>query len=435
MLKVVHLNTYDGNGGAGRACMRLDRALLNQNVDSKIIVHYKFGKSSFIKTFNTTFIQKAYTAATIILERALAKRYLKPLRTPFSFAWFGRSVIHHPDVKNADIIHLHWVNHGFLNPKHIAEIAKLNKPVVWTFHDSNAFTGGCHVRYACDHFKKECGYCPLLKDSAQNDYSHRIWEQKNEAYKALDFTIVAPSSWMKSSVQASSLMKGRQIDQIPNTLETALFRPIDKKQAKQNAGLAVDKFIFLSGFMPSRKDLHKGTQYLLDSLLMLKERLGIKAAEIELVVFGNRNTNEVPDFPFKTTFLGTISDDEKLANCYAAADAFLIPSLEDNLPYTVMESLACGTPVIAFTTGGIPDLVQHQQNGYLAEYRSAESFADGMEWIINHPAKDQLQQQARQTVMNKFAEKVIADQHINLYQELIKLTRQPARTGGEDVSA
>ena len=91
------------------------------------------------------------------------KGILRPLKTPFSFAWFGRSVIHHPDVKNADIIHLHWVNHGFLNPKHMAEIAKLNKPVVWTFHDSNAFTGGCHVRYTCDHFKQECGNCPLLK--------------------------------------------------------------------------------------------------------------------------------------------------------------------------------------------------------------------------------------------------------------------------------
>ncbi|HEY0244262.1 MAG TPA: glycosyltransferase, partial [Mucilaginibacter sp.] len=385
MLKVVHLNTYDGNGGAGRACMRLNRALLSQNIDSKIIVHYKFGKNPQIKTFNRNLIQKGYTAATIVFERVMAKRYLKPLRTPFSFAWFGRSVIHHPDVKNADIIHLHWVNHGFLNPKHIAELAKLNKPIVWTFHDSNAFTGGCHVRYTCDHFLRECGYCPLLNKPSADDISHRVWLQKNEAYQGLPITVIAPSRWMKSSVQASSLMGGRLVDQISNTLETELFKPTDKKQAKQQAGLPTDKFIFLSGFMPSRKDLHKGTQYLLDSLQMLKDRLGAKADEIELVVFGNRNTEDVPDFPFKTTFLGTISNDEQLANCYAAADAFLIPSLEDNLPYTVMESLACGTPVIAFTTGGIPDMVQHQYNGYLAEYRSAQSFADGMEWAITYP--------------------------------------------------
>jgi len=419
MLKVVHLNTYDGNGGAGRACMRLNRALLSQNIDSKIIVHYKFGKNPQIGDFNTNLIQKAWTAATILLERAWAKRYLKAVKTPFSFTWFGRSVIHHPDVKNADIIHLHWVNHGFLNPKHIAEIAKLNKPVVWTFHDSNAFTGGCHVRYTCDHFERECGDCPLLKNASPNDYSHRIWKQKNGAYQKLGFDIIAPSSWMKSSILRSSLLKDRTINQIPNTIETDIFKPQDKTEVKRKAELPEDKFILLSGFMPSRKDMHKGTSYLLESLELLKTRLGEKADQVELVVFGNRDDKNLPDFPFKTTFLGKINNDEQLAVCYAAADAFLIPSLEDNLPYTVMESLSCGTPVIAFTTGGIPDMVTHEHNGYLATYRSSESFADGMEWIINHPDRQQLNQNARQTVMDKFSERIIAQKHIDLYKQLI----------------
>jgi glycosyltransferase involved in cell wall biosynthesis len=419
MLKVVHINTYDGNGGAGRACLRLNRALLSQNIDSKIIVHYKFGENPLIKTFNSNLIQKAYTAAAIVAERILAKRYLKPLRTPFSFTWFGRSIIHHPDVKNADIIHLHWVNHSFLNPVHLAEIAKLNKPVVWTFHDSNAFTGGCHVRYTCNHFENECGNCPLLKNEGPDDISHRIWQQKNKAYGFLNFTAIAPSSWMLNSVKAAGLMQGKAARQIPNTLETDIFKPIDKKEAKALAGLPVDKFIFLSGFMPSRKDLHKGTSYLLESMDLLKTRLGLEAGNIELVVFGNRNTEDVPDFPFKTTFLGTINNDEKLAACYAAADAFLTTSVEDNLPYTVMESLACGTPVIAFTTGGIPNMVQHEYNGYLATYRSSESFTDGMEWVIKHPDKEKLQQQARQTIMDKFSEGIIANQHIQLYNEVL----------------
>lgn len=422
MLKVVHLNTYDGNGGAGRACMRLNRALLSQNVDSKIIVHYKFGKDPQVGDFNTSVVQKAWTAATILLERAWAKRYLKAIKTPFSFTWSGRSVIHHPDVRNADIIHLHWVNHGFLNPKHIAEIAKLNKPVVWTFHDSNAFTGGCHVRYTCDHFEHECGDCPLLKKASPGDYSHRIWNQKNEAYQKVCFDIIAPSSWMQSSVRRSSLLKDRSISQIPNTLETDIFKPQDKSEAKRKAGLPEDKFILLSGFMPSRKDMHKGTSYLMESLELLKTRLGEKADQVELVVFGNRDDKNLPDFPFKTTFLGKITNDERLALCYAAADAFLIPSLEDNLPYTVMESLSCGTPVIAFTTGGIPDMVTHQKTGYLATYRSSESFADGMEWVINHADRKQLNENARQAVMDRFSEQIIAQKHIDLYKQLTKAT-------------
>jgi glycosyltransferase involved in cell wall biosynthesis len=423
MLKVVHLNTYDGNGGAGKACLRLNRALLNENIDSKVIVHYKFGKNEDIQTFNNTVLQKGYTAATIILERVLGKRYLKPnKRTPFSFAWFGRSVIDHPDVKAADVIHLHWVNHSFLNPVHLAEIAKLNKPVLWTFHDSNAFTGGCHVRYTCDHYQRECGYCPLLKKSEADDISNKIWHQKNEAYKKLNFTIVAPSSWMLSSVLMSSLMKDKAIKQIPNTLDTSIFKPQDKKQVRAALGLPPAKFIFLSGFMPSRKDLHKGTEYLMDSLEMLKTNRGVHADDIELVIFGNRNTDQLPVFPFKTTFLGTIGSENKLAECYAAADAFLIPSLEDNLPYTVMESLACGTPVVSFTTGGIPDMVSHKHNGYLAEYKSAQSFTAGMEWVIDYPDQELLRKQARQTVMQYFSEDIVAKKHIKLYEQVVQST-------------
>lgn len=172
--------------------------------------------------------------------------------------------------------------------------------------------------------------------------------------------------------------------------------------------------------MPSRKDLHKGTQYLLDSLELLRQRMEADADKIELVIFGNRGTEGVPDFPFKTSFLGTINNDKQLAQYYAAADAFLIPSLEDNLPYTVMESLSCGTPVIAFTTGGIPDMVHHQYNGYLANYKSAESFTDGMEWIIKHPEQERIQQQARQIIMNTFSEEVIAQKHIRLYESLLQ---------------
>ncbi|WP_419801829.1 glycosyltransferase [Mucilaginibacter sp.] len=420
MLKVVHINTYDGNGGAGRACLRLNLAL-NEigDVDSKVVVFYKFGQNPAVKTFTNTWFKRGRAAAAIITERLLAKRYLKPVKIPFSFTWFGISIIKNPKVLAADVIHLHWVNHSFLNPKHLAELAELNKPIVWTFHDSNAFTGGCHVRYTCDHFERSCGDCPVLADAQPNDISHQIWKQKNEAYQQLNFRIIAPSSWMKASVLRSSLMVGKQIDIIPNTLETNIFQPQNQQEARKKLDLPKDKFIFLTGFMPSKKDSHKGAAYLLESLELLVAKNSIDPSQIELVVFGNRNTEDMPVFPFKTTFLGTIKDDEKLAACYAAADAFLIPSLEDNLPYTVMESLACGTPVIAFTTGGIPDMVQHLHNGFLADYKSSESFCEGLEWIKNYPVKEALRQNAHETVMQKFSEKVIAQKHSELYKSLI----------------
>lgn len=419
MLKVVHLNTYDGNGGAGKACLRLNRALLNENIDSKVIVHYKFGKNAQAGIFDKTVLQKGYTAATIILERLIGKRYLKGnLRTPFSFTWFGRSVINHPDIKAADVIHLHWVNHTFLNPKHLAEISTLNKPIVWTFHDSNAFTGGCHVRYTCDHYQHSCGYCPLLKQPEADDISNKIWNEKNKAYQKLNFTIVAPSSWMLNSVLRSSLMKDKAIKQIPNTLNTEVFKPQDKAEARKQLGLPADKFLFLTGFMPSRKDSHKGTEYLAFSLDRLIKSKSIKDNNVELVVFGNREGDQLPAFAFKTTFLGTVADEQKLAMCYAAADGFLIPSLEDNLPYTVMESLACGTPVVTFKTGGIPDMVQHKYNGYIANYQSPESFCQGMTWLYEHEDLPTLQKNARDSVMKNFGEEAIAQKHIKIYEQL-----------------
>ncbi|MGI4804120.1 MAG: hypothetical protein ACRYFL_05075, partial [Janthinobacterium lividum] len=132
MLKVVHLNTYDGNGGAGRACLRLNLAFNSvSGFDSKVVVFYKFGKNPEVKTFNNNAVKRTFAAFSIVAERLLAKHYLKPVKIPFSFTWFGQSVVNHPDVLAADIIHLHWVNHSFLNPKHLVELAKLNKPIVW----------------------------------------------------------------------------------------------------------------------------------------------------------------------------------------------------------------------------------------------------------------------------------------------------------------
>ncbi|WP_316770875.1 glycosyltransferase [Pedobacter frigiditerrae] len=423
-LKVVHLNTYDGNGGAGRACLRLSNALVENGIDSKVIAYYKFGKNPKIDTFTKGIFAKIKAVFNIMAERYLAKIFVKAVKTPFSLQWFGKSIINHPDLKSADIIHLHWVNHGFLTPKFLAEIDELEKPVVWTFHDSNAFTGGCHVRYSCEHFHKQCGDCPILKLSGKNDISHKNWLRKQKAYSEFNFHIVAPSRWMSNSVKQSSLLGIRNVSVIPNTIETDVFKPYVKAEAKKILKIPANHFVLMSGFMPSKNDKHKGTQYLIDALNELASREEIPNELIELVIFGNKDEKDVPTFPFKTTFLGTINKDEHLAKCYAAADAFITPSLEDNLPNTVMESLACATPVIAFKTGGIPDMVKHLENGYLANYESASDLADGIEWLFLHEDKESVQKEARRTILNHFAPVVVATKHEELYQTLINALPQ-----------
>ncbi len=418
-MKVVHLNTYDGNGGAGRACLRLSKVLKLNGIQSEIWVNYKFGNNTKIQSFSAGKLKKAFTAFGILFERYTSSAFGKKLKIPFSIPLWGRDISNNPAFLNADIIHLHWVNHAFLRPKDLEKLAKLNTPIVWTFHDSNAFTGGCHVRYSCDHFENECGDCPLLKQSHENDISHKIWLAKNRAYKQLKFSIIAPSSWMAESIKGSKLLRDSVVQIIPNTLETEVFKPYDKGASKEHLGISPDKFVLLSGFMPSRKDLHKGTPYLIEALNILTSNNLVDKDQIELIVFGNRDDRNVPEFSVKTTFLGTLSNDEKLAICYSAADVFLTPSLEDNLPNTVMESLSCGTPVVAFTTGGIPDMVRHKENGYLATYKSSDDFAAGIAWVYNHLERETLGKSARLTVEENFSEEVIAGKHARLYEQLL----------------
>ena len=418
IVRIIHLNTYAGNGGAGIACKRLNKALKDTGLDSEIAVNFLFRDDPGVTDLSKGLFAKARTAAGIITERLFSKLYTKAVPIPFSFPVWGKDISNLKLLRSADIIHLHWINHAFLRPEDLAKLSRLNKPLVWTFHDSNAFTGGCHVRYECDHYQNECGYCPVLKDPGANDSSHRIWLRKEEAYRHLDFTVIAPSRWMADSVRKSKLLGIAEIKNIPNTLDTNVFKPSTRLEARQILGLSADKFILMSGFMPSRKDLHKGTSYLIEAINIFIKEHHVSADEVELVIFGNRDDKNVPVFPIRTTFLGTISDDEKLALCYSAADVFLAPSLEDNLPNTVMESLACGTPVVAFTTGGIPDMVRHKHNGYLATYRSSPDLAAGIAWICDADSTE-LSLNARKTVEDNFSESIIARQHIELYKTLI----------------
>lgn len=414
-LKVVHINSYENNGGAGRAASRLVQALQAEGLDASLWVNYSFESAPSPYNFSKGLVPKFFTAVQIILERILTKTRIKSVKTPFSIPFFGKDISAHPALQAADIIHVHWVNHAFLRPKDLAKLQKLNKPIVWTFHDSNAFTGGCHVRYTCTYFEQACGNCPIVKQPGPHDLSNHIWKDKKQAYAGLELQVIAPSQWMAQSAKKSSLFAKSPIHIVPNTLNTTVFAPSDKVLAREKLGLPANAFLILSGFMPSANDKHKGADLLVDALGIFGQN-----NEAELVIFGNRTASDLPDFKFKTTFLGTITEEEKLALCYAAADVFVTPSIEDNLPNTVLESLACGTPVVAFTTGGIPDMVNHKQNGYLAKGASPEGLANGLAWVKNHADKGALSEAARQTVLSTFSETVVAQQHIKLYQSILK---------------
>ncbi|HET8829059.1 MAG TPA: glycosyltransferase [Pelobium sp.] len=418
-MRVIHLNTYDGNGGAGRASYRLNNALKKAGINSDLYTYIKLGKRDDIKALYPQTIDKFFATLRILAERYLPRFYEKDLKIPFSLSFFGKDIHKHPELLKADIIHLHWVNHGFLNPRDLAKLALLNKPIVWTMHDSNVFTGGCHVRFDCQNYITHCGFCPLLKDAESDDISHKTWERKKQAYKEMNAQFVSPSRWLAKAAKESGLLKHELVINIPNTLETDIFYPFDKNKARESLGLKPDDFILLTGFMPSKKDAHKGTSYLVDAINLWLDENPELVEKVTLIVFGNRNKQLPPPFKIPVKFLGTISNDKLLAQAYAAADAFLTTSLDDNLPNTVLESLACGTPVISFETGGIPDMVEHQRNGYLAKYKDASDFMNGLNWLYHHDDRKMLNANSRKKVMLEFSEETIAEQHIDLYKSLL----------------
>lgn len=272
-MKILHINSYDGSGGAARAALRLNEALKIQGIQSELIVNYKYGNDPEIKTFSDSKLSKLYSLFLIGLEQVLTKLQIKNIKVPFSIPFIGKSIEHHPAVQNADILHLHWTNQGFLTVSSLKKLLASGKPVVWTFHDSYAFTGGCHVRYTCENYKQECGNCPVVKNAHANDVSHRFWKKKQEVYSQYRFSIVTPSNWLGRAVKSSSLLSDFSLNVIPNAINAELFRPLDKKEARKLLGLPEDKFIMLSGFMPSKVDKHKGTSYLAEAIEILADQI------------------------------------------------------------------------------------------------------------------------------------------------------------------
>ena len=417
-MKILHLNTYE-NGGAGRASYRLNNALRAAGIDSQLHTYIKLGKNESLSPLYTTIIEKGHAVINILLERYLPKWYVKNVKVPFSLQFFGKDIHHHPAVKAADILHLHWVNHGFLAPKNLEKLATLNKPIVWTMHDCNIFTGGCHVRLGCENYFHECGNCPFLKRSDNDDISYQTLIRKQKAYGKLNLTLVSPSAWLATSAGSSSLLKTLSINVIPNTLETNLFKPVEKSRARKSLGIEDSKFIILTGFMPSANDTHKGTTFLLEALNKWTMNNPEMRSNAMLLIFGNKNKDSLPQLDIPVTFLGTLNDDRDLVNAYSAADMFITTSIDDNLPNTVMESMACGTPVLAFTTGGIPEMVDHKINGYLAEYKNSNDLVEGLQWFYQHPDRNSLGQEARFKVLNSYSEEKIARMHVSLYDSLL----------------
>ncbi|MBQ3634643.1 MAG: glycosyltransferase [Bacteroidales bacterium] len=421
-MKVVHINKTEGGGGAAVAARRLHEGLLKAGIESSMLVEKgSRNKGRHIDSLSGGLFSNVAAFCRFVSERLylLPKERSSRMRYNFSVANVGVDISTHPLVREADIIHLHWINQGFLSLGSLSKLFALGKPIFWTLHDMWSFTGGCHYAGTCLEYTEHCGFCPFLRTPEKADLSYKGFLQKREVYGDVDLTAVACSNWLGSCATSSALLRKKKCITIPNPIDTKVFRPMDKNEARKELGLPTDKKLLLFG-AASVSDTRKGYRFLLEALRIISDSFPMIAKQIELVVFGRvKGQLNEDNHNFKTHHLDFISSTETLVKLYNAADVFVLPSLQDNLPNTVVESMSCGTPVVGFRTGGAPEMVVHEKTGYLAEVKNALSLAGGIcSLLMSHTASHQ--QEISEHAASLYSEEVVIPQFVKAYEEALK---------------
>lgn len=414
-MKVLHLSTFDRSGGAARAAYRIHDGLNKIGVESQMLVRNKSSNDKTVVEVKSASAKVSGKLRADLNTMLLKRSYPKSNKSEFSPQWLPDRLASEVDKLTPDLVNLHWISNGYLQ---IETIAKFQQPVVWTLMDMWSFTGGCHYARNCDRYQNSCGACPQLHSQQETDLSRKVWQRKLKAWQNINLTIVSPTSWLANCARASSLFRDKRIEIIPFGLDTKIYKPIDKQTARRALNLPLDKKLVLFGAIEATKDRRKGF-HLLQSAL---QKLGRShwSQQIELVVFGSSRPKDPIDLGFNQHYLGRLSDDISLALVYSAADVMLAPSTQEAFGQTASESLACGTPAIAFAGTGLADIIDHQQNGYLARPFEAEDLAHGIAWVLEDEDRHRiLSQQAREKVEREFSLEIQAHRYFKLYSEIL----------------
>jgi tetratricopeptide (TPR) repeat protein/glycosyltransferase involved in cell wall biosynthesis len=426
-IKIVHLCTQD-YGGAGKAAYRLHKGLQKIGVDSTMLVVNKQSGDPSVKVLPSEYLGSVTQCLNIPTygsplwqqqmlrwQNQMAKYPNRPVGLEmFTDALSDIQLDQVQEIRDADIINLHWVAGALDYPN--APLALRDKKIVWTLHDMNPLTGGCHYSGDCEKFKETCGACPQLGSNIEEDVARQNWNQKYYAFQNLDLNIVTPSKWLANCASGSRLLSKFPVSVIPYGFPLDTFKPYSKTDIRRSLNIPEDASVILFG-ADSIVNARKGFVYLLEAL----KRLPLNQENTTVVLtFGGFPEGLQIETKHKIHNLGSIADENKLALAYSAADVFVIPSLEDNLPNTVVEAMACGVPVVGFDIGGIPDMIEHKKNGFLASPRDIESLLEGIEWAISSPnGNKNISSLCRERVETKFALEVQASAYKKLYDAVI----------------
>ena len=416
-MNVVHLSTSDSGGGAARAAYRLHRGLQGLNIETEMYVRDKCSSNASVRALNPD----GHLAGKL-------RRLWRYGRIQLAFAPYRLSRPNHLELfsddrsrfreelvvqlPSADVYDLHWIVQ-FVDLQAFFE--HTTAPVVWTLHDMNAFTGGCHYNVGCERYAASCGHCPQLGSAREQDLSRSVWSRKQATYRNAihedRLHIAAPSEWLGREARRSELLGEAPVHVIPNGLDHTTFRPRNEQKTRRGLGVPDGHNVVL--FVAQSTTKHR------KGFSLLAEALGaLDMEDTTLLSVGDGEPSLSGNLPH--VHAGRIEDDEALSRVYSLADIFVIPSRQDNLPNTVLESMACGTPVVGFNVGGIPDMVRPSETGWLAETGNVRELRQAIETALeNDEERERMGRRCREVVGEEYTLERQARQYRALYESVL----------------
>lgn len=405
-MNILIINTSELTGGAAVAANRLMHALTTAGVEVRMLVRDKQTQDSRVTAIGGPFalLPKIYERLCIFVRQGFSCKRLWQA----DIANVGLSVTSHPLYRWADVIHINWVNQGMLSLKEIERMARDGKRIVWTMHDVWNATAVCHLTLDCTKFTERCEQCHLLSSSLAS----QTWKRKRKLYTSSHFTFTTCSQWLRGEALKSGLMHDQRVIAIPNSIDTSVFHPQDRAEARRALGIE-DMGRKLILFVAQRLDNpFKGASYLIDAV----KQVAATDHNVGIIILGSNGSELSALLPgIKTYDLGYQSDPHHIAQIYAASDVFVLPSLSENLPNTIMEALACGIPSVGFNVGGIPEMIDHQTNGYVAGLRDTADLAAGIRFCLDDNHWQQLSDAAITKVESCYSMQSVAQRFIELY--------------------
>lgn len=422
-MRILHISTSDNVGGAARAACRLHSGLRRIGYDSFMFVAHRYNDDPAVTAFELPMDFPSRLGRLIRREwitRSFARyRTYRPAGCELfsdSRSQYGADLM--DQLPPCDVINLHWIA-GFVDYQAYFSRVPQHTPVVWTLHDMNAFTGGCHYDDGCGRYTHKCGACPQLGSTDTADLSRQLWQRKRAIFEEIKpnrLHIVTPSHWLAKEAERSSLFGRFPISVIPNSLDTDVFSRRDRCMARAAFEVPRDARAILFA-ADSTGNRRKGFALLGQALADLGD-----LTDLYLISLGSGNPAIGAQIPH--LHLGHIGNDRLLSLVYSAADLFVIPSLQDNLPNTVLESLACGTPVVGFAVGGIPDMVRPGVTGLLAPSQDVSALRAAIADLLQDPAeRAEMSVNCRCIAVQEYSQQMQAQRYVELYERMLASTQ------------